>query len=41
MHNKKLIKDIVDQAAIMKSDNVLELGAGEGSINWHVKSKGE
>lgn len=39
MHNKKLIKDIVDQAAIMKSDNVLELGAGKGQLTGMLSQR--
>lgn len=32
LHNKRLLKEIVDQAAVSKTDTVVELGAGKGAL---------
>ncbi|XID93991.1 23S ribosomal RNA methyltransferase Erm [Paenibacillaceae bacterium WGS1546] len=39
MHAKKLIREIVDQARISRSDTVLELGAGKGALTEALAQK--
>ena len=41
MHNKKLIKEIVDLAKVTANDTVLDLGAGKGALTAELSQRAE